>query len=604
MPLTNFAEWYKIVKRTGCYKFLSKLKGEILPKGGSIQFKVMKNLKISSKLIVGFGTLIVLMLVIVVFTVTSFLTVKGTLDTFNNIAVTNIKIADDIDAKTQEMAKSVLHGTAKCDDPDYVNQYFDTASECKDTIEGHIESLAKTYRGDQADIEKLREYLASFVKEMEEFKQMVLDPNINVEAAIDNYDTDIMPVVSDFQKQALACREAATKRANTDYEAATVDIKTSIVILVVVSVVAIIVAILIAIYITKAITVPVKQIQNATVKMEKGEFNIDVTYNSKDEMGNLANDVRGLSKEISTIITDISNILGELARGNLTAKSANEKMYVGTFEEIIESINAFRDSISDTMKKVTVSSDQVASGSEQVALGAQSLSQGATEQASSIEELAAEINIVSDIIKSNAAKAITAGENTAESSDKLNIAKNEMNALADAIKEISASSEQTKKIINTIEDIAFQTNILALNAAVEAARAGSAGKGFAVVAEEVRNLAGKSAEAAKSTTTLIESTVSAIERGRELADRAVLEMNETAEAAQKVQEINNQISVEANNAAESIGQISSSVEQISKVVQTNSATAQESAAASEELSGQSQILKELTAQFQFNNDTY
>ena len=179
-----------------------------------------------------------------------------------------------------------------------------------------------------------------------------------------------------------------------------------------------------------------------------------------------------------------------------------------------------------------------------------------------------------------------------------------MNDLAEAIKEISQSSEHTKKIINTIEDIAFQTNILALNAAVEAARAGSAGKGFSVVAEEVRNLAGKSSEAAKNTTTLIESTVAAIERGRELADKAVAEMDETSEATQKVLEFNTDISQAANSAADSMTQISSSVEQISSVVQTNSATAEQSAAASEELSGQSQILKELTSQFQFLNEGY
>ena len=276
-------------------------------------------------------------------------------------------------------------------------------------------------------------------------------------------------------------------------------------------------------------------------------------------------------------------------------------MYTGNYERIIKSLRAFRLSLNETMQKITVSSDQVASGSEQVALGAQSLSQGATEQASSIEELAAEINVVSDIIKSNAAMANEASESNSDATAKLNMAKGELDALADAIREISQSSEQTKKIINTIEDIAFQTNILALNAAVEAARAGSAGKGFAVVAEEVRNLAGKSAEAAKNTTTLIEGTVSAIERGRELADKAVVEMDETSEASEKVLKVNVAIADAANNAAESMIQISSSVEQISSVVQTNSATAEQSAAASEQLSGQSQILKELTSQYQFMN---
>ena len=176
-------------------------------------------------------------------------------------------------------------------------------------------------------------------------------------------------------------------------------------------------------------------------------------------------------------------------------------------------------------------------------------------------------------------------------------ANKKMIELVNAMGEISASSDETKKIIKTIEDIAFQTNILALNAAVEAARAGAAGKGFAVVADEVRNLAGKSAEAAQNTTKLIESTVEAISRGNSLVEEVADKMNNVAAAAGAVAEINQKISFASRNTADSIEQITVGVEQISSVVQNNSATAEESAAASEELSGQANMLKDLISTF-------
>ena len=172
-----------------------------------------------------------------------------------------------------------------------------------------------------------------------------------------------------------------------------------------------------------------------------------------------------------------------------------------------------------------------------------------------------------------------------------------MDDLIGAMNEISASSDETKKIIKTIEDIAFQTNILALNAAIEAARAGEAGKGFAVVADEVRNLAAKSAEAAQNTTQMIEGTVTAIENGNALVNEAAKAMNEVMESASKAAGLTKDISNSAQEAADSIQQISVGIEQISNVVQTNSATAEESAAASEELSAQAAMLKGLVGSF-------
>lgn len=565
----------------------------------------MKNLKISQKLLAGFGAVIVLMLIIIWLVVSTFSSISKNVDTLYNKAVMRVELSDNINAKTQEMAKNLLHAIGKADDANYVSGYFQKAEGCYNEVIDLIDQLEANYKldNDQVGLQyvsDMRSTSSNIWNEYQDFTQLV--SNGNVAESISGYDSDMMPNVTALYETAQAATDKAITNSKNQYESSYNYITIGRLVTIIVSVVAVITAIVMATYITKMISSGITQVRDAAVRMAAGDFDIKVHYDAKDEIGELADDMRSLGARTKNVIEDIDYILEELKNGNLRVRSRDVSLYVGTFESIIISLRKFRTDLNETMEKITVSSDQVASGSEQVALGAQSLSQGATEQASSIEELAAEINIVSDIIKSNAEKASEASDRTEDSTAKLTAAKNEMDELAEAIREMSASSEDTKKIIKTIEDIAFQTNILALNAAVEAARAGAAGKGFAVVADEVRNLAGKSAEAAKNTTVLIENTVNAIDRGRQLADKAVAEMDLTAEASQAVQVINEDIAKNANVAAESVQQISSSVEQISSVVQNNSATAEQSAAASEELSGQSQILKELTSHFEFNTE--
>lgn len=557
----------------------------------------MKNLKISKKLLVGFGSVLVLMLVVVYLGISTLTSLRGIVDTFYRNAVQSVLLADNINARTQEMAKNLLHAIGKADDAEYVRGYFDTAETCYNKVKEDVEALKLVYSGDQSDITSMETLISNIWTEYQNFTTLVNSGS--VADSINGYDNNMMPNITGLYTEAQEVQSYANKLMEEEYNSAYNYVNVGTAVIIGISVAAVIVVILMATYITKLIVKGTNEVKAAALKMANGEMDIQIHYVSKDEIGELAGAMRALANRTNLIIEDIAYILKTLEDGDLTVSSKDVSMYVGSYQQIISSLRAFRLALNETMQKVTVSSDQVASGSEQVALGAQSLSQGATEQASSIEELAAEISIVSEAIKSNAAKASTASDNTSDAVSKLNEAKSEMDALADAIKEISASSEDTKKIIKTIEDIAFQTNILALNAAVEAARAGSAGKGFAVVADEVRNLAGKSAEAAKNTTVLIENTVAAIERGSDLADKAVEEMNASTEAAGNILVINNEIAKTSNQATESMAQISSSVDQISSVVQTNSATAEESAAASEELSGQSQILKELTAQFKF-----
>ena len=345
---------------------------------------------------------------------------------------------------------------------------------------------------------------------------------------------------------------------------------------------------------------PVRDMSDRIQLLSEGDLTSDISViDRKDEIGTLNQSLINTVNFLREYITEISAVLGKISNGELNVEI--EKEYIGDFVSIKDSMEKIAASLTDTMIEIKNSSDQVAIGSDQVSSGAQALSQGATEQASSIEQLSASIIEISDQVRSNAVNANNATslvESVGKEIDRSNI---HMQEMIRAISEISDKSAQIGRIIKTIDDIAFQTNILALNAAVEAARAGAAGKGFAVVADEVRNLAGKSAQAASETTELIESSISAVLNGTRIADETAESLSSVVTGASKITSLMQDISKASNEQANSIGQVTQGIEQISGVVQTNSATAEESAAASEELSAQAQLLNSLVSKFKMRH---
>ena len=322
----------------------------------------------------------------------------------------------------------------------------------------------------------------------------------------------------------------------------------------------------------------------------------------QDETAELTRSTAEMVKGLNTIINDISYLLTEMANQNLDIRSAHRDAYVGGFQTILLSMRTLKVELSSTMRQINASAGQVSSASNQVSMGAQSLSQGSMTQASSVEELAATITEISDSAKRTSSAAEEAGHFVNQAGGQLGVSVEHVKELNAAMEKISTSSEEISKIIATIENIAFQTNILALNAAVEAARAGSAGKGFAVVADEVRNLATRSDQAAKATKELIEGSIAAVAEGGQAVEKVTESLEQTSVSAGHVTTQMDIVVEAVANQTAAITQVTEGIDQISSVVQTNSATAQESAAASEELSAEAASLKQLVDRFVLARD--
>lgn len=349
----------------------------------------------------------------------------------------------------------------------------------------------------------------------------------------------------------------------------------------------------------KSIAKPLKRLTKMTDQLAAGNLDVEITVKGKDEVGRLADSMRNLTMRLVTYIAyidEISKALDELGKGNLTLKLAQN--YDGEFAAIKDSLLRTSEMLKDTIGKIVEASNQVSSGSGEVSNGAQALAQGTMEQAGILQELSSTMESISQNItetaessKKAAGRVEKVGESADESSEK-------MHHLLVAIQDINYKSSEIGKIVKTIEDIAFQTNILALNAAVEAARAGETGKGFAVVADEVRNLANKSAEAAKNTTNLINSSLEAVGNGTRIAEETSVILKDVLAGVKETVDGFIWISTASNEQAESLRQALAGLEQVNFVVQSNSATAEESSAASEELSAQAGLLKDLANHFQ------
>ncbi len=556
------------------------------------EFVLFKNMKIRTKILSGFGMAIIMYIISICVGVVSLSSVSNALDRFYHNPYPMVKAASDCQTVTKEVQLDVYRAFV-AETPERLQSALAAIEAQKSARDAAMAELRASHIGEQQLLVAVENSIAATAEPRDRALKLIQQGK--KDEALATIQNDYRNSCDTFQNDLEALIAYGDQMAVSFYDEGISIRNFCILLFSILAIVSVGIMMVLTVNISKSLTRPIIELEGAMQKLSKGDLKATVTYSSRDELGSLADSLRTVMNTLSAYVNDISGKLGMIAGGNLNTEMEME--YAGDFAPIRASGNQIIDSLNNTLGQINQSAEQVASGSEQVSSGAQALSQGATEQASSVEELAATINELSGQVTNTASNARDVNNLIDSTRDAIDGCNQQMGDMMHAMEKINTSSSEIGKIIKTIEDIAFQTNILALNAAVEAARAGAAGKGFAVVADEVRNLASKSAEAAKNTTTLIEGSLKAVEEGNEFSGATQQSLLQVVEHAEQIASSMAQITQATDDQAEAIKQITLGIDQISAVVQTNSATSEQSAAASQELSSQANVLKGLVGQF-------
>ena len=557
------------------------------------------NLKIKGKIISVSSIIMATMIGIIVISYLFLGKIANDMETFYNVQYVNTKSQMEIRKDIQTINKRILVGIVS-EDSKVINDQIADFDERFVKIDDIINNMDKTL-GNKEMVATLRSSFEDLKEEA--YNLLNMAKNGKGKEALKIYNTTFNDVTSEALVQASSdVGDLSDEQSETKYNDSMKVSKKAVIVLTVVMILGLIIIFIGFYLLIKNITNPIEILEEAANKMENGDFDIEIEYESNDELGSLAKGFAIMSQNTKRIIDDANRLLEEMSNRKFDVNSQCEEQYIGEYQKLYSGICNIRNNMSVAIAEVKQSSEQVKIGAEQVSNVSQHLSQGATEQSLSVEELSETIQEISEQTNSNVNNAIDTSNLAKEAGNGIVNANKSMKNLMCAIDEINTKANEIGKIIKTIDDIAFQTNILALNAAVEAARAGESGKGFAVVADEVRNLAGKSAEAAKDTSNLIKSAIDSIYNGTKIANETEVDLNIVVEKSEDVLNLVDQIVTSSENQVDNIVSIKTAIDQISQVVQNNSATAEEVAATSEELSGQANVMEDLVNQFTLDDN--
>ena len=476
-------------------------------------------------------------------------------------------------------------------------EYIDKAKESLRNMRATFPVIRNSFKGDIAMVDRVDKRLQEAIVYRD--KVFALVETGKTDEAYEVMKSSYIPVLNQMADLLQQIADVAAHNAQDMVKEGEYAQASAITVIMIIMTFSIVSAALLGIYISNSIRKPVKEIEDAAQQLANGQLDgVCVSYTSRDELGKMSDSIRDLISYQKTIIEDISDILGDMSEGNFKVQSNVNEYYMGHYDRILVSMWGLRDKLSDTLWRISQSARQVANGSEQVSSGAQILAIGAEEQADSIEKLAIAVNEISEQVRVTKENADKARNQTDRAGAQVSESNQQMQEMISAMNIISERSDEIYKIVKTIQDIAFETNLLALNASVEAARVGELGTGFAVIAREIRSLADKTAMASKNTTALIKESVAAVKNGEKVAHTAADSLLQVIECTKQVIFMVDRIASATENQHKSISNITAEVRQVSDVVQNNASISEELAAASEELSTQTQMLDHMIGQFQ------
>ena len=552
-----------------------------------------RKLKVGTKLKYAFTTVIVTLAIAVVVSLVSI--VKMNVDTykFYKEAYANSTLQMEIRKDIQLVGKYILWSMTT-DDASSTQSYSNLAQKYADQVGKNVTALEKSYN-DKKKVAELKDAIEELKKQRAAVVELA-KRNKNDEA-LALFNSDYNDATEKIQDILVDIGKVASAEAKSQYTSARVTGLVSIILMILIGAGTVAFSTVIRTTITGIMLKPIQELESAAEKLKAGQLDVEINYESPDELGKLAGNFRQACKTLEVIVQDTSYLLGEMAEGNFNVSSNNPQIYIGNFKQQYESMSKLKHELSDTLTQINEASERVASGSGQLAGGAQALAEGATDQAGAVEELTATVESVSGIAESSAESASGAYQMVRTAVEQADQSREELQALTNAMERISSTSQEIQNIIGSIEEIASQTNLLSLNASIEAARAGEAGKGFAVVADQIGKLAGDSAQAAVNTRDLIEKSLQEIENGNQITEKTVAALNKILESMNDFANAVKGASESSTEQANMLKQIEQGIEQISSVVQSNSAAAEETSATSQELSAQSEGLKNLVGRF-------
>ncbi len=562
----------------------------------------IKNLSVSKKLIAGFGAMLLLMVLSTALSLYNIHNISGQINLYSVYTVPNGEHVRSMQVGMQ----GILHTLLEAITADSAQ----SSEAALITAEGYgkdVVSALEAYKNNQrnhdrdADIEQVKAVISQAAAQRAEINTLVRSrSSADLAKALTLYQTEYKPRIDQAMDILLGFSTTAKDRAARQSAESQATSVLAWVTLIACAAVSAVLTVFIVIAIRRSILRPVNEIVGAYREIAKGNMKAQISYQSRDELGQMAGLIQKTNELQSAIINDVIEKFTKISQGDLRLRVDLD--YPGDFAMLKQTIESTAFTLNNTMQIINTAAEQVSAGASQVSSGAQALAAGSTEQAASVEELNASIISIAEQAMENSDHVKAAHQQVEQSGDGVSSGNAHMAQLTEAMADIGASAHQIASITKVIEDIAFQTNILALNAAIEAARAGAAGKGFAVVADEVRSLAAKSAEAAKQTGALIQNSVATVARGTQMTAQTAQVLQDLGTNAQQIMDVMVRIEQASAEQAGAIEQIKLGLSQVSAVVQTNAATAQENSATSEEMSAQAVTLREAVGRFQLATD--